>query len=101
MKILIIFPLLFSFIFCFGQKAKPKYIPKNDTIAGVVIYTAESDVLNISKYKYQTYTVPATEIMSDTGVISIHTATGYIDLKKNYEFVPFRNLQPKRLRRNP
>ena len=82
-------------VFCKAQKAK------TDTVQGVVVYTAPSDLIHISKGNYHTYTVEATEIIADTGVVSIRTELGYLDLKKNYQFIPMNKLQPSRLKKKP
>ena len=86
--------LLFIPALCNAQKVK------TDTIEGVVIYTAPSDIIHLSK-GYNTYTVKATEIKADTGVLSIRTELGYLDLKKNYQFIPLNKLQPVRLKQKP
>ncbi len=89
---------MFLFLFpciCYAQKAK------TDTIPGVVIYTAPSDLIHISKGNYHTYSVEAVAIAADTGIISIHTELGYLDLKKNYQFIPMNKLQPSRLKKKP
>ena len=74
---------------------------KIDTVQVVVVYTAHSDIDRIVKGDYHTYTLKATEIKADTGIISIHTEFGYLDLKKNYEFIPMNKLQPARLKSKP
>jgi hypothetical protein len=86
--------MLMSYI-SMGQKAK------TDTIQGIVVYTAHSNIRFISQGDYHTYTVAATEIKTDTGVISIRTEDGYLDLKKNYSFVPIDKLQPAKLKSRP
>lgn len=87
--------LLFLSLVSLGQK------PKTDTILGVVVYTAPADLIHISKGNYHTYTVEATEVVADTGVISIRTDLGYIDLRRNYQFIPMNKLQPARLKKKP
>ena len=72
---------------------------KVDTIQGVVVYTAASDLIHISKGDYHTYTVEAVALKTDTGFISIRTELGYLDLKKNYQFIPMNKLQPSRLKK--
>ncbi len=81
--------------FCFAQSGK------RDTIKGVVVYTGHSNLRNLPQGNYHTYTLEATEIRTDTGVISIQTETGYIDLKRNYQFIPMNKLQPARLKGKP
>lgn len=76
-------------------------IKKADTVQGVVVYTGYADFDHIAKGDYHTYTVRAIEIKTDTTVISIHTELGYIDLKKNYEFIPMNKLQPAKLKSKP
>lgn len=93
MKHLIIYLLALTPALCQAQT------PKLDTIKGVVVYTAPSDLIHISKGDYHTYTVEAIEIKTDTGIVSIHTDLGYVDLKKNYQFIPMDKLQPARLRK--
>ena len=75
--------------------------PKRDTIKGVVVYTGYSDVRYIAKGNYHTYTVEGTAIRTDTGIISILTEFGYIDLRKNYDFIPLNKLQPAHLKSKP
>jgi hypothetical protein len=93
-KAILLFLLLIP-VLAYSQAAK------TDTIEGVVTYVAPSDLIHISKGDYYTYTVRATEVRSDTGVISIHTNLGYLDLRKNYQFIPMNKLQPARLKQKP
>lgn len=96
MRIIILFVSLFCWSYtCKGQTAK------TDTIKGVVIYTAPSDLVHISKGDYHTYTVEAIQIKTDTGIIAIRTEFGFLDLDKNYQFIPKNKLQPKRLKSKP
>ncbi len=88
--LLLAFPAL-----CFAQSAK------RDTIKGVVVYTGHSNLRNLPQGNYHTYTVEATEIRTDTGVISIQTEGGYLDLKKDYRFIPMNRVQPARLKSKP
>jgi hypothetical protein len=74
---------------------------KTDTVDGVVIYTARTDLAHITGGDFHTYTIRATEIKTDTGIISIRTQFGYIDLRKQYQFIPMSNLQPARLKNKP
>ena len=82
-------------LFCEAQSVR------RDTIQGVVVYTGHSNLRYIANGNYHTYTVAATEIKTDTGVISIHTEYGYLDLKKNYQFIPMNKLQPAHLKSKP
>jgi hypothetical protein len=74
---------------------------KRDTIKGVVVYTGHSNLRNLPQGNYHTYTVEATEIRTDTGVISIQTEGGYLDLKKDYRFIPMNRVQSARLKSKP
>ncbi len=74
---------------------------KTDTIQGVVVYTGHSNLPYVGKGNYHTYTIEATEVRTDTGVIYIKTEFGYLDLKKNYQFFPMNKLQPAHLRKEP
>jgi hypothetical protein len=74
---------------------------KTDTVEGVVVYTGHSDLRYIAKGNFHTYTVGATEVISDTGVVSIRTEFGYLDLKRNYVFYPLNKVQPARLKKKP
>lgn len=74
---------------------------KTDTVEGVVIYSARSDLAHITGGEYHTFTVKATEIKADTGIISIRTQFGYIDLKRHYQFIPMDKLQPAKLKSKP
>jgi hypothetical protein len=74
---------------------------KTDTVKGVVIYSAPSNLRFISQGNYHTYTLEATLLRADTGIISIQTEYGYLDLTKNYEFIPMSKLQPARLKSKP
>ncbi len=74
---------------------------KRDTIQGIAIYTAPYNFANMSNGIYHTHTVAATEIKTDTGIISIRTELGYLDLRKDYQFVPLSKLQPAKLKSKP
>jgi hypothetical protein len=75
--------------------------PKTDTVKGVVIYTAPTHAVHIFKNNYHTYTEEAKLIKTDTGIIGIKTQFGYLDLKKNYQFIPLDQLQPAQLKSKP
>jgi hypothetical protein len=94
MKRSFVFLVMMMPFLCIAQKAK------TDTVQGVVVYTSHSDLI-LSRGNYHTYTVEATEVIADTGVVSIHTELGYLDLKKNYQFIPMNKLQPSRLKKKP
>ncbi len=100
MKYTILLLLLLPFVSS-AQTAKRDTVARRDTIEGVVVYTGHSNLRYIAKGNYHTYTCRATQIRTDTGIISIHTDLGYIDLKKNYQFIPLNNLQPAKLNRKP
>ena len=91
-----IFILLLPVSFLSGAQSM-----KTDTIKGVVVYTGQSNLRFIAKGNYHTYTTEATEIRSETGVISIKTEFGYLDLKKNYQFYPLNKIQLAHLKGKP
>ena len=104
MKIRVLILLLLP-VLCTAQTAEKidsiKAIKKTDTIQGVVVYTGYADLDHLAKGDFHTYTVRATGIKADGNIISIHTDLGYIDLKKNYEFIPINKLQSARLKSKP
>lgn len=80
---------------------KDSVVYKMDTLEGVVVYVGYSDLRYIAKGNFHQYTVGATEVKCDTGIVSIRTEFGYLDLKKNYLFYPMDKVQPARLKRKP
>ena len=84
--------LLFIATVSYAQSSKP------DTVQGVVVYTGYADLRFVAKGDFHTYTVRATQVKSDTGIIYVKTEFGYLDLKKNYQFIPMNKLQPAHLR---
>lgn len=74
---------------------------KADTILGVAVYTAPTHALHIFRNNFHTYTEEAKLIKTDTGIIGIKTQYGYLDLSKNYQFIPLNKLQPVKLKGKP
>lgn len=93
MKIAILLILVATTVICKAQSTA-----KRDTIQGIAIYSAP---YNLSNGIYHTHTVAATAIKTDTGIISIRTELGYLDLRKDYQFVPLNKLQPSKLKSKP
>ena len=90
--------LLFLLLTAFASHAQSAKI---DTIQGVVVYTGHANLRFIAKGNYHTYTAEAIEIRTDTGIISIKTEFGYLDLKRNYQFYPLSKVQPAHLKGKP
>jgi hypothetical protein len=93
--------ILLAFTIIATTLCKAQTTAKPDTIRGVAIYTAPYNIGNMSNGVYHTLTVAATEIKTDTGIISIRTELGYLDLKKDYRFIPINKLQPSKLKSKP
>ena len=89
MKIAILLILVATTVICKAQSTA-----KRDTIQGIAIYSAP---YNLSNGIYHTHTA----IKTDTGIISIRTELGYLDLRKDYQFVPLNKLQPSKLKSKP